>query len=312
MARLVERLPAMVCPRWTHTRTQPIALQDVVRFIAGVVGREDCYDQSFDIGAPHAVTYQEMMKLTADALGKRRRFIPTRVLSPGLSRLWVSLVTGAPKALVQPLVQSLRHEMVVRDHELAERLGIVPMGVAEAIRLAVAQSDDTMPHAFRGARASKGPSLVRSVQRMRLPAGWSARRAAIDYLLWLPRILSGLLRVELASEERFRFVLAPLNLPLLELQRAPARSTRDRQLFYVTAGALRGVNGRPRFELRQVLGGRTLLTVVHDYEPRLPWLLYVATQAVFHRWLMGRFATHLAHGASVARRAPDSAKALPS
>ena len=151
-------------------------------------------------------------------------------MSPGLSRLWVSLVTGAPKALVGPLVQSLRHEMVVRDHRLAERLGIVPMGVAEAIRVAVEESDDTLPHAFRGARASRGPSLVRSVQRMSLPAGWNAKRAAIDYLLWLPRVLSGLLRVEVASQERFRFVLALLNLPLLELQRAPERSSRDRQL----------------------------------------------------------------------------------
>jgi uncharacterized protein YbjT (DUF2867 family) len=312
MARLVERLPAMVCPRWTDTRTQPIALSDVVRFIAGVIAREDCYDQTYDIGAPDAVTYRQMMELTADALGKRRRFITTQVLSPGLSRLWVSLVTGAPKALVQPLVQSLRHEMVVRDHGLAELLGIEPMGVAKAVRLAVAESDDTLPHAFRGARASRAPSLVRSVQRMHLPAGWSAQRAAVDYLLWLPRILSGLLRVEVASQERFRFVLSLLNLPLLELQRAPERSSRDRQLFYVTAGALRGANGRPRFELRQVLGGRTLLTVVHDYEPRLPWLLYVATQAVFHRWLMLRFATHLSLGARIAGRAPDSAKALPS
>jgi hypothetical protein len=70
----------------------------------------------------------------------------------------------------------------------------------------------------------------------------------------------------------------------------------------VTGGVLRGSNGRPRFELRQVLGGRTLLTVVHDYEPRLPWLIYVSTQALFHRWLMDRFGAHLALGADLGRR----------
>lgn len=312
MARLVERLPAMVCPRWTRTRTQPIAIADVVRFVAGVIAREDCFDQAFDIGAQDVVTYEEMMQLTARALGKRRRFIASRVMSPGLSRLWVSLVTGAPRALVGPLVQSLRHEMVVREGGLAERLEIEPMPVAEAIRLAVAELDGSLPHAFKGARSRRTPSLVRSVQRMGLPSGWTAKRAAIDYLLWLPRILSGLLRVDIASAEHFRFVLAPLNLPLLELERAPDRSRPDRQLFYVTGGVLRGADGRPRFELRQVLGGRTLLTVVHDYEPRLPWLLYVSTQAVFHRWLMGRFAAHLALGAPTRSSATTSTKALPS
>ncbi len=312
MARLVQRLPVMVCPRWTNIRTQPIALRDVVSLVAGVVGREDCFDRAFDIGAPDVVTYKEMMSLTADALGKRRLFIPSRVMSPGLSRLWVSLITGAPKALVGPLVQSLRHEMVARGDGLAEQLGVELTPTAEAIRIAVEESDGTVPHAFRGAPTRKGPSLVRSVQRMTLPAGWTAKRAAMDYLLWLPRMLSGLLRVDLESTNRFRFVFAPFGLTLLELERAPDRSRLDRQLFYVTGGVLRGSNGRPRFELRQVLGGRTLLTVVHDYEPRLPWLVYVATQALFHRWLMERFARHLSLGVARNRRIPDSARALSS
>ncbi len=312
MARLVSRLPVMVCPRWTNTKTQPIALRDVISFISGVVGREDCYDRAFDIGGSDVVTYKQMMAMTAAALGKRRVFIPSRVMSPGLSRLWVSLITGAPKALVAPLVQSLRHEMVAADNGLAERLGIETMSTDDAIRHAVAESDDTAPHAFRGGASRQGPSLVRSVQRMTLPTGWTAKRAATEYLLWLPRMLSSLIRVDVASIHRFRFVLAPFNVTLLELERAPERSRRNRQLFYVTDGALRGTHGRPRFELRQVPGGRTLLTVVHDYEPRLPWLVYVSTQAVFHRWLMGRFGAHLAlHGARNSR-ITDSAKALSS
>jgi uncharacterized protein YbjT (DUF2867 family) len=312
MARLVRRLPLMVCPRWTNTRTQPIALRDVVASIAGVVGREDCYDRAFDIGAPDVVTYKQMMAMTAAALGKRRIFIPSRVLSPGLSRLWVSLITGAPKALVAPLVESLRHEMTAADDALAQRLGLEMTPTEEAIRQAVAESDGTAPHAFRGGASLNAPSLVRSVQRMTLPGGWSAKRAATEYLFWLPRMLSGLLRVDLASTDRFRFVLAPLRVTLLELRRAPERSRPDRQLFYVTGGVLCGTESRPRFELRQVLGGPTLLTVVHDYDPRLPWLIYLPTQAVFHRWLMHRFAAHLALGSARNRRVSDSAEALSS
>jgi len=119
-------------------------------------------------------------------------------------------------------------------------------------------------------------------------------------------------RVELDSPERFSFVLWPFRASLLQLSRASDRSGSDRQLLYVTGGLLSREGGKPRFELRQVLGGDTLLTVVHDYEPRLPWLVYVSTQAVFHRWLMGRFAAHLGRYAAVGEPAVDSQKVLPS
>ncbi|KPK17367.1 MAG: hypothetical protein AMJ62_01590 [Myxococcales bacterium SG8_38] len=293
MARLVERLPVMLCPRWTDVRTQPVALSDVVQMIGGVIGREEHYDRVYDIGAPDVVTYKHMMAMTAAAMGKRRILIPSRFMSPGLSRLWVTLITGAPKALVAPLVQSLRHEMIVRDAGLAEQLGIERTPTREAIRQAIAETDGSSPHAFRGARSRE--RLVRSVQRMQLPAGWTAQRAAAEYLQWLPRFLRAFLRVDVPSPDCFRFILEPLRAPLLELTRAPGRSSSDRQLFYVTGGLLSQTHGKPRFELRQVLGGRTLLTVVHDYEPRLPWLVYILSQAVFHRWLMSRFAKHLSH-----------------
>lgn len=297
MARLVERLPVMVCPRWTNTRTQPIALADVVQMIRGVLGRREHYDQVYDVGAPDVVTYKQMMAMTASALGRRRFFIPSRVMSPGLSRLWVTLITGAPRALVSPLVQSLAHEMVIRDDGLAQRLGVERTSVRDAIRQAVAEMDGSAPHAFRGTRGKQ--RLVRSVQRMQLPSGWNAQRAASEYLRWLPRFLRSFVRVDVQSADCFRFVLAPLRPPLLELTRAPRRSSPDRQLFYVTGGLLSRTQGKPRFELRQVLGGRTLLTVVHDYEPRLPWLVYILSQAIFHRWLMNRFAQHLFGGIEV-------------
>lgn len=298
MARLVERLPVMVCPRWTNTKTQPVALTDVVQLIRAVIGREEHYGRAYDVGAPDIVTYKEMMEMTASELGKRRLFIPSRFMSPGLSRLWVTLITGAPKALVGPLVESLGNEMLVREDGLAGRLGIARTSTREAVRRALSEHDGTLPHAFRGPSSGQGTRLVRSVQRMRLPAGWTARRAAMEYLLWLPRFLSGLLRVEVPSPSQFRFVLRPFGLSLLELTHAPHRSSDDRQLFYVTGGLLSRARREARFELRQVLSGQFLLTVVHDYEPRLPWPVYVSTQAIFHRWLMTRFAVHLSRDTS--------------
>jgi hypothetical protein len=312
MARLVQRLPAMVCPRWTNTRTQAVALRDVVQLLDYVVGREEHYAKVHDVSAPDVVTYREMMQMTAEALGKRRWFLPSRFLSPGLSRLWVSLVTGAPRALVAPLVQSLKHEMVAENSALADEAGLPRTSTRDAIQLAIASDDGGLPHAFRGPSSSDPQRLVRSVQRMRLPNGWTAEDAALDYLRWLPNYLRFVLRVQLHSADSFSFVLRPFGLTLLTLTRSVARSSADRQLFHVTGGALTRASGRARFEIRQVLGGRTLLTVVHDYEPRLPWLVYVGTQALFHRWLMGRFSVHLSHEPGLMDAIATSPKAVPS
>lgn len=312
MSRLVQRLPIMVCPRWTNTRTQAVALGDVVQLIDYVVAREAHYSRVHDVGAPEVVTYRELMAMTARALGKRRWFILTRVLSPGLSRLWISLVTGAPRALVAPLVQSLKHEMVAGPSSLATEAGLRRTSMQDAIEMAIAGDHATVPHAFRRPRSGDRPHLVRSVQRMQLPEGWTAESAAMEYVRWLPRFLRSLLRVRRDLAEGFSFVLVPLGITLLTLRHSAGRSAADRQLFYVTGGALAPAGSKARFEMRQVLGGRTLLTVVHDYEPRLPWLLYVSTQAHFHHWLMNRFAKHLLNQPDVGEANTTSLKALPS
>jgi len=284
MSRLVQRLPIMVCPRWTNTRTQAVALRDVVQLINYVIGREEHYSRVYDVSAPEVVTYRELMAMTARALRKRRWFIPSRVLSPGLSRLWISLVTGAPRALVAPLVQSLKHEMVAGPSTLAAEAGLRRTSMREAIELAIADDSVTVPHAFRGAKSDDRPHSVRS---------------------WM-------LRVRRQAGEGFSFDLIPLGITLLTLTHSAARSSADRQLFHVTGGALAPAGSHARFEMRQILGGRTLLAVVHDYEPRLPWLLYVATQAPFHKWLMHRFGKHLLDEPDIGEATTASLKALPS
>lgn len=331
MLRLVRRLPLMVCPRWTSTRTQPIALGDVVTLLAWVLDRESTFGRSYDVGGRDVVTYREMMGELARQLGLKRPMIPVPWLSPRLSRLWVSTMTGAPRELVAPLVRSLEHEMVARDDVLAREAGLTPLGLADALARALADEAATArrragratPHAFvgaRGARATAAPArrprrrTVRSVQRMVLPPGRDAAWAADEYRRWLPRALAGLLHVIVFAStagDRVRFVLGPASLgprgmPLLELTHAPGWSSADRQLFYVTGGVLHHAPApserRARFELRQVLDGDTLLTAIHDYQPRLPWLLYTLTQALVHALVMSGFRRHLRalQGASVA------------
>lgn len=302
LARLVERLPAMVVPRWTRTRVQPVAVDDVVALLSFVVGRRECHGETYDVGAPEVLDYRALMVMCAEILGLVRRMVPVPIFTPALSRLWVSLVTGAPKARVAPLVESLRHEMVAHDLRLAAMAGLAPTPVRAAMEKALATKNEPMTKAedegtpAEAARLEKKapPSLVRSVQRMRLPEGRDAEWAAQEYMRWLPHALRGLVRAEVDANRDCRFVVALVRLPLLVLTYVPDRSTPDRQLFFVTGGVLSRGAQRGRFELRQVLDGTTLLTAIHDFGPRLPWFVYMQSQARFHAWVMAAFRRHLA------------------
>lgn len=296
--RLVRRLPAMVCPRWTLTRMQPVAVDDVVQLLSFAVGNRECYGQTFDVGAPEAMTYRELMALCAALLGLRRRMVPIRLMTPWLSKLWVQLVTGAPGELVGPLVESLRHEMVARDLRLSQLAGLSPTPIREALSRALAERRAN-PAAPRTPRRKRLAGLVRSVQRMRLPAGADAAFAAAEYQRWLPRALRGLVRTRLSETGDTVFSLPLWSRPLLVLARAP-NNDRDRQLFFIAGGLLAREGQSGRFELRQVLDGHTLLTAVHDFAPRLPWYLYKWSQALFHGWVMAAFRRHLRRLAPVA------------
>lgn len=292
MRRLVERLPAMLLPSWADTRTQPVALADVVALLAFAVDEPRCLGRRFDVGAPEVVTYREMMAITAERLGIRRRMVGLPLITPGLSRLWLSLVTGAPRELARPLVQSLRHEMIAEDDELARLAGRRMTPVRDAIAAALAEQARraASPRAFRRHPAGADDRTVRSVQRMELPATRDAAWAADEYARVLPRIVPGILRAEVDATRTCRFYLAGTRRLLLELSFAPARSAPDRQLFYITGGLLARPTRRGRFELRQIAGGRTLVAAIHEFEPSLPWPLYRATQALVHAWVMRRFA----------------------
>ncbi len=304
--RLVQRLPVMLCPAWMRMRTQPIDLEDVVRLLAFCVDRPDTFGQVFDIGGPDVMTYQDMVEATARALHKRRLMIPFRHFSTRLSCLWVSLVTGAPRALVRPLVDSLNHETIAHERVLQQRAHVVGRSFATSLKEAIEAGPGEQPVAYRGWRGNAEPT-ARSVQRLHLPQGWDAERVAREYLEWLVRALP-ILRVRKDKPLRVSFHLWTLTLPLLLLELAPAASTPERALFYVRGGALahpRGTRGSGRLEFLLVSGKPEVLAAVHDFHPRLPWWLYVVSHALVHELVMWAFGRHLARVA--ARRELPSA-----
>jgi uncharacterized protein YbjT (DUF2867 family) len=115
MRTLVERLPVMVCPRWIDTRSQPIAVRDVVAALAVLAERDDA-PGDVELGGAEVLTYRDMMRRYARVAGRRPPLIvPVPVLTPRLSSLWVGLVTPVDPGLARPLIDGLSSEMVVRS-----------------------------------------------------------------------------------------------------------------------------------------------------------------------------------------------------
>ena len=143
---LTERLPVMVTPSWVHTRIQPVAVRDVLRALVGSALMPPDVDRAFDIGGPDVLTYREMMVRYAQVAGLPRRLIlPVPVLTPGLSSHWVGLVTPVPSSIARPLTESLRHEVVCREHDIARYVPDPPghpIGFEEAVRQALRRVRD--------------------------------------------------------------------------------------------------------------------------------------------------------------------------
>jgi uncharacterized protein YbjT (DUF2867 family) len=123
LRQLVERLPFMITPRWTSTRTQPIALEDVVRYLAAALDDPTTASVVYEIGGPEIMTYSEMMSRFAKFQGLRRVMIPVPVLTPRLSSYWVDLVTDVPAAIARPLIEGLTAEMIVHDDRAVRQFG---------------------------------------------------------------------------------------------------------------------------------------------------------------------------------------------
>ena len=133
---LCEKLPLMITPKWVLTRTQPIAIRDVIQFLTGVLGREDTYGENFDIAGPDILTYKEMMERYSKVRGFKNLILTVPVMTPKLSSYWLYFVTSTSYKLAVNLVDSMKTEVVARDNRLQEMLGIQPITYEEAIKMA--------------------------------------------------------------------------------------------------------------------------------------------------------------------------------
>lgn len=135
---LVKRLPAMICPVWVMIKTQPVAVDDVLRYLAESLERPESEGKILDIGGPDIVSYGDMMLSVARAMGLKRHLVYVPVLTPRLSSYWVNLVTPIPSEVARALIEGLKSKTVCENHEALEIFDFKPMGLGEAVRLALA------------------------------------------------------------------------------------------------------------------------------------------------------------------------------
>lgn len=137
--QLVEHLPAMVTPRWVSTRTQPIAVSDVVRYLVGVLDHPAALGRTFEIGGPDVLRYSDMLKVVAGIEGRLLPIVPVPLLTPRLSSLWLSLVTDVDTRAGRTLIDSMRNTVVVTDHAIRSVVPFEPLSYAQAVRVALAE-----------------------------------------------------------------------------------------------------------------------------------------------------------------------------
>jgi len=136
---LVERLPLMICPKWVLTKSQPIAVEDVVEYLVRSIGSNETKGKTFDIGGPEVLTYMDMMNRYAAILKKSVRIIIIPFLTPRLSSYWVDLITPVKASLARPLIDSLRHEAIVKENSIANTIPLELKTFENSIKTAMSE-----------------------------------------------------------------------------------------------------------------------------------------------------------------------------
>ena len=285
--KLVQNLPVMACPKWTKSKNQPVDLRIALKSIEQIFGNKKFFNIPIEIGGSEIVTYMDILKITAKEMKRKRWIFSIPFFSLGMSKLWVGLFSGSNRNFVSPLIESLRHDMTLKTNISLKNLPSFTL--KDTIKRA---SDSTIniPIAPKGIAQTKDKNTVRSVQRIANPTRKTAEWVAQSYPIWLSRIFNKVIEAE-EQNNLLKFKL--LGLTLLQLEYIKNRSDKNRQLFYITGGYLTKRTNRGWLEFRSILDGNYIITAIHEFVPRLPWIIYKFTQAKAHLFVMKKFEKHL-------------------
>ena len=135
--QLVEHLPAMITPRWVRTRTQPVAVADVIRYLVGVLDAAE--SRAYDIGGTEVLEYVDMLRRVAALEGRKMLVVPVPLLTPRLSSRWLSLVTDVDVQTGRSLIDSMTNEVVVRDDSIRQAVPFEPMDYDSSVLQALGE-----------------------------------------------------------------------------------------------------------------------------------------------------------------------------
>ncbi|QDU93649.1 NAD(P)H-binding protein [Lignipirellula cremea] len=138
MQSLTDRLPVMICPRWLTTKTQPIAVEDVLSYLLAAKDLPPGESRTFEIGSHDTATYADLIREYARQRGLRRWLIFVPVLTPYLSGLWLALVTPSTYEVGRHLIEGLKNPTIVQDPSAQQAFSIRPVGIKEAIQQSLA------------------------------------------------------------------------------------------------------------------------------------------------------------------------------
>jgi uncharacterized protein YbjT (DUF2867 family) len=302
LANMVRNAPFVLIPRWALTRKQPIALTDVLRAIRFCLGNRETFSSDYDIGGKTILNFKEIMEDAAEALGKKRIILTLPYMPRRLYFWWIRLLDRSTHpGLVRIIIESLQHDVVVKNNPLHEIIVKDAMPAGKALDPYLEQEDKDLPPNPRSAFRSYEDtdltmqSRVRSIQRLRRPHSRNAEWVADYYFEWLPRFLRPFVLCEVDGEGSCNIYIRYPRLRILELTFKPEKSTLYRRMYFITGGLLARVFGsrNARLEYRDIPDTSFTIVAIHDFRPFLPWYFYVATQAVVHKFVMKAYQKQL-------------------
>ncbi|MEO1256311.1 MAG: epimerase, partial [Bacteroidota bacterium] len=280
--KLVKRLPIMACPRWCKSPSQPIDIKDVLHILNESFGKQEVFNRAIEVGGNATLSYMDMLKKTSEIMRKKRWIFSIPFFTLGFSKLWVALFSNSSRTFVSPLIESLRHDMRIKNDQPYD-FQPPRVNIEESIRKAL---NDESPSLRRKVIEKEEKNTVRSVQRLLNPADKSVAWVAEAYPKWLPTLMKYVLK---AKEEKGEISFRLFGIKLLRLMYMKDRSDDERKLFFIVGGFLAKRGDHGWLEFRSVLGNQYIIAAIHEFVPSLPWVIYRYTQAVVHLIVMRRF-----------------------
>lgn len=288
LKKLVDRLPGLLLPKWAYNTTLPVAIDDVIDGLYKIVERQPNKNESIDIGGPSHMTYKDLFKQTAEVLDKRLPTIDLPIIPIWLSKYWVKLISGVPKEMVYPLMDSLIHDMIRNDENVVKDISIGKIDYKESVRNALEEETKTQK---KGKSSRKGDIKdVRAISRVVLPKDVNMIQLAELYANFLNRITLNVVNSDF-NEDNFTISVPCLNKDLLLLSKDFKASNNERILYRIVGGdfALDSDGGNARLEFRRLPNSDACIIALQEYEPTLPWWVYKYTQAKVHKSVMNLF-----------------------